>query len=79
MQFFCECFSYDTHTLSVHVCVYVSVVSEMTDERFTSIFEQSVLAFLSVEAMLFFKSLRDRAEIACVTPVAEKLQVRGKM
>ncbi len=43
----------------------------MTDERFASIFEQSSLASLSVEAMLFLRVGEEEQKcVACVTPVA---------
>lgn len=60
------------------VCVRTCLLCpEMTDERFASIFEQSALASLSVEAMLFLRVGEAEQEcIACVTPIAKKLQVR---
>lgn len=72
-----EFFSCGTHIMGggVGVCVWL-LCPEMTDERFALIFEQSALASLSAEAMLFLRVREAEEEcIARVTPIAKKLQV----
>lgn len=74
-----EVFSCGTHIMGGDVCVCVwlwLLCLEMTDERLALIFEQSALASLSVESMLFLR-VREAEEkcVARVTPIAKKLQV----
>ena len=58
------------------VCVCVCVCPELTDERFASIFEQSALASLSVEATLFLRDGEAQQKyIASVTPGANEVIV----